>query len=151
MKIKIQDLEHLAISGVSVQTYPAQNEYAEAYFQWVPYDLQTSFQNPAAVSGRLTGWHHASVFTQVETHADDEMFFFTHGSCIMIFCDLKDGVPAMDTVQLARIPAGTQLIIQAGKAHFVPVAEGDSFEAVLFAPQQDSPRVALPEAVEGVF
>ena len=150
MEVQIQDIAQMRISGVSVQGYPAQNEYAEAYFRWVPYNLKTGFQNPAAVSGCLTGWHHAPVFTQVETHADDEMFFFTQGSCIMIFCDLKDGSPDMDSVQLARIPAGTQLIIQAGKAHFVPVAEGDCFEAILYAPEQDSPRVSLPEMVEGI-
>ena len=150
MKLPIHNINEVKISGVSIQLNPQENEYKERYFQWTPYNLKTSFNGQEIISGRLIGWHHAPVFTEVETHGSDEMFFFTHGECIMIFCDLKNGIPALETVQLARIPAGTQVLVHAGKAHFVPVATGDYFEAVLYAPVQDSPRASLAEPIEGI-
>ena len=68
----------------------------------------------------------------------------------MLFCDLEQGTPVMESMQLARIEPGTQIIVHAGKGHFVPVAVEDSFDAVVYAPDQQAPRVQLPEVVEGV-
>ena len=116
MKLPIHNINEMKISGVSIQLNPQENEYKERYFQWTPYNLKTSFNGQEIISGRLIGWHHAPVFTEVETHGSDEMFFFTHGECIMIFCDLKNGIPALETVQLARIPAGTQVRLTPGES-----------------------------------
>jgi len=57
----------------------------------------------------------------------------------------------MKTAQVVRIQAGTQIIIPASKAHFVPVAEGDEpVEIVVVAPRMDAPRIDLPDSVEGI-
>ena len=55
----------------------------------------------------------------------------------------------MDTAQIVRIPAGTQLDIAAGKGHFVAVAEGDTFKAIVVSPVQEAPRMDLAEEVIG--
>jgi hypothetical protein len=50
-----------------------------------------------------------------------------------------------------RIQAGTQIIVAAGKGHFVPVAEGPEYvAAVVISPKMAAPRLSLPETVEGV-
>lgn len=150
MKTPIRDIREMKIAGVEVQSYPVENEYIETYFKWVPYHLQAAFAKNETIVGYLKGWHHAPVFTEVETHTDNEVFYFVHGACLMLFCDLEQGTPVMESMQLARIEPGTQIIVHAGKGHFVPVAVEDSFDAVVYAPDQQAPRVQLPEVVEGV-
>ena len=149
MEVTIQEIGSVSIPGVRVQRYPAQNEYIESYFKWTPYGLDARFASEETILGYLKGWHHAPVFHEVELHADNEVFCFVHGTCIMPFCDIADGKPVMETMQLVRIEPGTQIIVAAGKGHFVPVAEGDFFEAVVYAPAQQAPRVPLPETVCG--
>jgi oxalate decarboxylase/phosphoglucose isomerase-like protein (cupin superfamily) len=70
----------------------------------------------------LEAWRHTPVFTEVETHCDSEMFYFLFGVALMLFADLKDGQVDLETVQIVRIQPGAQIIIAAGKAHFVPAA-----------------------------
>ena len=70
----------------------------------------------------------------------------------MPFMDIQDGVPLMDTAQIVRIYAGSQIIISAGKGHYVPVAEGDEpIIVVVVAPQMGDIKMALPEPIEGVI
>ena len=97
----------------------------------------------------LQGWHHTPNFTAIEYHEDAEQFYFTEGTALMLFIDIADGKPAMDTAQIVRIPAGTQLDIAAGKGHFVAVAEGDTFKAIVVSPVQEAPRMDLAEEVIG--
>jgi oxalate decarboxylase/phosphoglucose isomerase-like protein (cupin superfamily) len=69
----------------------------------------------------------------------------------MLFMNIKDGQPDPETAQVVRIRAGTQLVIPAGKAHFVPVAEGDEpVEIIVVAPKMDAPRMPLPFEIVGI-
>jgi mannose-6-phosphate isomerase-like protein (cupin superfamily) len=150
MKIAIQDLTPGLVKGVAVQLPSDQPGYQETYFEWTPSSLTTQFQSTEVSGGVLRAWRHTPVFTEVETHVDAEMFYFLSGVALMLFADLKDGQADLETVQIVRIQPGTQIIIAAGKAHFVPVAvDATPVVAVVVSPQMGAPRVALAEAVEG--
>jgi oxalate decarboxylase/phosphoglucose isomerase-like protein (cupin superfamily) len=82
---------------------------------------------------------------------DAEMFYFLGGTAIMLFADVKNGKPDSGSIRIVRIHAGTRIIIPEGKAHFVPVAEGDTpLSVIVVAPKMDAPRILLPEPVLGV-
>lgn len=149
-EIQIQDLRPGLVPGLSV-AMPGDRPYGEAYFEWTEAPLTTTFKTPEVSGGTLRAWKSVPAFTQVETHVDAEMFYFLAGTAIMPFADLKDGKPDMSSLQIVRIQAGTRIIIPHGKAHFVPVAEGDTpVSVVVVAPKMEAPRVALPKAVIGI-
>jgi mannose-6-phosphate isomerase-like protein (cupin superfamily) len=151
MKIAIQDLTPGLVKGVEVQLPSAQLGYRETYFEWTPSSLVAQFKKPDVSGGILEARRHTPVFTEVETHCNSEMFYFLSGVALMLFADLKDGQVNLETVQIVRIQPGTQIIIAAGKAHFVPVAaDSTPVVAVVVSPQMGAPRVLLAEAVEGV-
>jgi mannose-6-phosphate isomerase-like protein (cupin superfamily) len=151
MKIAIQDLTPGLVKGVEVQLPSSQPGYRETYFEWTPSSLVAQFKKSEVSGGILEAWRHTSVFTEVETHCDSEMFYFVSGVALMLFADLKDGQVDLETAQIVRIQPGTQIIIVAGKAHFVPVAaDSTPVVAVVVSPQMGAPRVLLAEAVEGV-
>ena len=146
----IQDLVPGLVPGVSV-ALPGDGPYREGYFEWLAAPLTTSFATSQISGGNLTSWKNVPLFTQVETHVDAEMFYFLGGTAIMLFADLVNGKPDMRSIRIVRIHPGTRLVIPAGKAHFVPVAEGDTpVSVVVVAPKMEAPRVALPEPVMGV-
>ncbi len=150
-KIKIRNLEPNMIRGIDVLLPDETPGYQETYFTWTASSVIAQFNKKEVSGGILEAWHHTPVFTEVETHCDQEMFYFRSGVALMLFVDIKDECPDMDTAQMARIKAGTQIIISAGKAHFVPVAEdSEPVLAVVVSPKMDAPRVSLPEAVEGI-
>ena len=149
MQVKIQDLKDVTISGVNVAFTDTCEAYKEDFFEWTAFPVVTGFNTGNIMSGLLQGWHHTPNFDKIEYHADAEQFYFTEGTALMLFIDIKDGKPAMDTAQIVRIPAGTQLDIAAGKGHFVAVAEGCTFKAVVVSPVQDAPRMDLPEMICG--
>lgn len=149
MQVKIQDLKDVTISGVNVAFTDTCEAYKEDFFEWTAFPVVTGFKTGNIMSGLLQGWHHTPNFDKIEYHADAEQFYFTEGTALMLFIDIKDGKPAMDTAQIVRIPAGTQLDIAAGKGHFVAVAEGCTFKAVVISPVQDAPRMDLPEMICG--
>ena len=149
MQVKIQDLKDVTISGVNVAFTDTCEAYKEDFFEWTAFPVVTGFKTGTIMSGLLQGWHHTPNFDKIEYHADAEQFYFTEGTALMLFIDIKDGKPAMDTAQIVRIPAGTQLDIAAGKGHFVAVAEGCTFKAVVVSPVQDAPRMDLPEMICG--
>lgn len=149
MKVKIQDLKDVSIKGVNVAFTETCEAYKEDFFEWTAFPIVTSFKTDKIMSGLLQGWHHTPNFSVIEYHEDAEQFFFTEGTALMLFIDIVDGAPAMDTAQIVRIPAGTQLDIAAGKGHFVAVAEGCTFKAIVVSPVQDAPRMDLPEMVCG--
>jgi mannose-6-phosphate isomerase-like protein (cupin superfamily) len=150
-KIQIQDLQPGLVKGVEVllpETAPA---YEETYFRWAASPLVAQFQKKEVSGGILEAWRHTPVFTEVETHCDSEMFYFLSGEALMLFADLKEGQADLETTQIVRIQPGTQIIIAAGKAHFVPVAaDSTPVAAVVVSPKMGAPRVGLAEVVEGV-
>jgi len=149
-EICIKDLLPETVQGVFV-ALPGDEAYKESYFEWTASALVTEFKTSNISGGTLKAWKSVPLFTQVETHIDAEMFYFLGGEAIMPFADIKNGVPDMDSVEIVRIKPGTQIIITAGKAHFVPVAEGDTpVYIVVVAPKMDAPRIPLKEAVLGI-
>ena len=151
LKVNIQNLTPGVVPGVEVQVPGSINPYRENYFEWAGSSLTTTLQTKEISGGVLKAWHHVPIFKQIETHIDAEMFYFVSGVALMLFMDVENGSPMMKTAQVVRVQAGTQIIIPASKAHFVPVAEGDEpVEIVVVAPRMDAPRIDLPDSVEGI-
>ena len=148
-QIEIKDLKPGAVKGVEVQMPGEAQAYKERFFEWSASSLTSKFKASEISGGILKAWHHVPAFDEIETHVDAEMFFFTSGTALMLFVDLIHGVPDMDTAQIMRIQPGTQIIISAGKGHFVSVAEGDEpVSIVVISPKMDAPRTKLPETAE---
>jgi dTDP-4-dehydrorhamnose 3,5-epimerase-like enzyme len=150
-KIKIQDLTPGLVKGIEVQMPTETAGYTETYFEWTASSLVAKFNTTEISGGILQTWHHVPVFQEVETHIDAEVFYYVSGVALMLFVDLKDGRPNMDSAQIVRIQPGTQLIVPAGKGHFVAVAEGAKpVFAVIVSPKMYAPRTTLPVSVEGI-
>lgn len=151
MDITITNIAETPIAGVRVsmpQDYE-KGRYCEDFFTWTGMPLVSSFNTGDIMMGVLQGWHHTPNFDKIEYHADKESFYFMQGTALMLFVDIKDGKADLATSQIVRIPAGTELEIAAGKGHFVAVAEGDHFSALVTSPVQDAPRLPLPQMVCG--
>jgi hypothetical protein len=149
-KVAIQDLKPGLVRGVEVYLPSGEGVYKETYFEWAASPLRAKFSSQEISGGILKVWHHVPVFSEMEKHADAEMFYFTIGVALMPFVDLVNGQPDMATLQIVRIQPGTQLIIAAGKAHFVPVAEGsEPVGIIVVAPKMEAPRVTLALPVKG--
>lgn len=139
-EIKIADIEKTAISGVTVVTARDLAPYRESNFVWTATPLAASFKSCDVSGGFLKMSYHAPVFSQVETHVDDESFFFVSGTALMLFADMKDGAVDLDSARIVRIRPLTQFIVKAGEAHFVAVAETDEpVYAVVVSPKMDAP------------
>jgi len=150
-QIKIQDLSPKLVPGVEVQMPAVNPPYRENYFEWAGSTLVAKLQTNEMSGGVLRAWRNVPVFREIETHIDAEMFYFVSGVALMLFMDVKDGQPDPETAQVVRIRAGTQIVIPSGKAHFVPVAEGDEpVEIIVVAPKMDAPRMPLPFVIEGI-
>jgi mannose-6-phosphate isomerase-like protein (cupin superfamily) len=149
-QIPIEDFAPGVVPGVSA-AMPGDQAYRETYFAWTAAPIAPRFKTVEVTGGTLKTWKSVPLFREVETHVDAELFFFLEGTAIMVFADLEAGLPVMESVKIVRIAAGTRIIIPEGKAHFVPVAEGDTpLSIVVVAPRMDAPRVPLAEAVLGV-
>lgn len=150
MQIKIQDLAEGVVSGVRVaKALPVTSR--SDYFEWTANPICTYFQLEGMTGGFLVSHQKECRFDQVETHVDDEVFFFVSGVGLMLFMDYQDGVPDMETAQIVRIQPGTILTIEKGKGHFVAIAEGqDPVCAVVCAPPMEAPSLPLPESIWGV-
>jgi len=151
MNIKITDIADTQISGVRV-SLPRdyrKNLYSEDYFTWSGMPIVSAFKTENIMMGILEGWHHTPNFDKIEYHEDKESFYFISGVALMYFVDIRGGKPEIETSQIVRIPAGVELEIEAGKGHFVAVAESDCFSALVTSPVQEAPRIALPEIVCG--
>lgn len=147
--IPICDIAATTISGVTVKLPDSYVPYKERYFQWTAFPLISHFKSLEIQCGLLEGWHHTPEFSEIEYHADNELFYFLHGSALMLFCDIADGAPVMGSCQIVRIPAGCELEIAAGKGHFIAVAEDLHFQAIVVSPKQDAPRLSLSTTVAG--
>ncbi len=149
-EITIRDLAPGLVPGLTV-AMPGDAPYREAYFEWTAIPLTGVFKTPQIAGGSLKSWKSDPLFHEVETHVDAEMFYFLAGTALMLFADMKSGKPDMASAQVVRIAPCTRLIIPAGKAHFVPVAETDvPLSVVVVAPKMEAPRFDLPEPVRGV-
>lgn len=149
MKTKIVSSREARVPGVRFCHGADCAVHREAYFTCTPLALQTAFRRADnLVCGVLEGWHHVPRFCTLETHSDAETFVFTQGTALMPFCDIVNGIPDLATVQIVRIEAGTQVEVAAGKGHFVAVAEGDHFCALVYCPQQPAERIALAQPIE---
>jgi mannose-6-phosphate isomerase-like protein (cupin superfamily) len=150
-RIPIQDLEPGLVGDIKAQMPGAVAPYKDTYFEWIGSSLICKFRTPEISGGILKTWHHVPIFSEIETHIDAEMFYFVSGVAIMLFMDVDGGQPNLDSAQIVRIQPGTQIVIPAGKGHFVAVAEGDEpVEMIVVAPKMDAPRITLPIPVEGV-
>jgi len=150
-QVKIQDMLPGLVAGVDVQMPGDVAPYRETYFEWTGSSLLACFHTPEISGGVLRAWRHVPVFAEIETHIDAEMFYFISGTALMLFMDLADGQPDSSSAQIVRIRPGTQIVIPAGKAHFVAVAEGDErVEIIVVSPRMPAPRMMLVEPVEGV-
>lgn len=150
-EVSIQDLMPGVVQGVTVQLPSNQAGYRESFFEWTASSLVAQFEKKEISGGVLRSWHHTPNFKEIETHTDAEMFYFISGVALMIFVDVEAGCPKVDSAQIVRIQPGTQIIISAGKGHFVAVAEGDEpVSAIVISPRMEAPRIALPEGIAGV-
>ena len=148
MNIKIQDLKKGTIRGVCVQEPDAVKPHCENYFEWNESTLTADFQSIEISGGLLYSWHHTPNFSQIEYHDDCEMFYFISGAAIMLFIDIEHGEPVMSSAQIVRIKAGTQIIIDKMKGHFVPVSETDEpVKIVVVSPKMPAHRIILPEEI----
>ena len=150
-KIKIQDLVAGLVSGIDIQLPQQAETYKETYFEWTATTVIAKMNTNEISGGVLRAWHHKPAFNEIETHMDTEMFYFISGVALMLFIDIKNNKPEMDSAQIVRILPGTQISISPGKGHFVAVADGsEPMCAVVVAPKMEAPRMRLTEAVEGV-
>ena len=151
MKIIIQDIKPDLVRGVQVHMPGSSEEYEEKYFNWSKSTLSAKFDTSEITGGILTSWHYKPVFEEIETHIDNEVFYFIDGEAIMMFADITGGEPDMRSTQVVRIKKGTHIVVSAGKGHFVPVSSGDAvLKMVVFSPMMEAPRIKLPESVEAV-
>lgn len=149
-KCRIIDIAPGAVSGVEVQMPGTAEAYRENWFEWTATTLRSDMKTTRLAGGVLDIRKHTPVFSELEFHSDNEMFYFVQGTAIMPFADIKDGKIDEDSVQIVRVPAGTQIIIRPDKAHFVAVAQDDTpVRIVVASPAMDAPRLALEEPVAG--
>jgi hypothetical protein len=68
----------------------------------------------------------------------------------MLFMDIRSGIPDLNSAQIVRILPGTQIIIPAGKGHFVPVSEqSEPALIVVVAPKMGDIKFVLGKSVFG--
>ena len=149
-EIKIQSLEEAKVEGIRYHNTGKDSTWKENYFEWTSYGIETSFKSKEIKCGLLEGWHHTPVFDVIEYHEDKELFWFYEGNAVIMFCDIVDGKGDASTAKIVRIPEGTELEIEAGKGHFVAVAEGEHYKTVVISPNQDAPRLPLSEVIIGI-
>ena len=150
-RVPMQKLALGLVNGIQVQMPDTSEIEKELYFEWAPSSLIAQFNTNSISGGLLRSFRHEPVFNEIESHIDAEMFYFISGTAIMLFIDIKNKRPLLDTAQIVYIQTGTQLIIPAGKGHFVPVPEGDEpLEIVVVAPKMGDIIMKLPEPVEGI-
>ena len=125
--------------------------YRENYFEWAASATYCQFSVIPNQRGILSCQTAEPQFQEFEYHKDKEFFYFVQGTALMPFANFdSEGKVNEASIQIVRIPEGIQLIIDAGKLHFVPVAEGPGeVKIVVVSPKMDSPRVPVRESVNG--
>lgn len=146
----IIQMEECTVPGVHFARPDSNELYQEAYFTWQPMGPCGDYHTMQIGGGYLVAYRHVPEYREIEYHEDTEIFYFTSGDVVMPFCTIRDGVPDMQTLQIVYIPEKTQLILEPGTGHFVPVAaNGLTAQIVVVAPKMDAPRLSLPTPVVG--
>lgn len=150
MRILVEDLKPGLVSGIRVQLPKESSISDDSYFIWSESSLTASFQTKDISGGVLCSVRKEIKFQEMEYHQDDEMFYFTSGIGIMAFCDIQNGKVISESIQLVRIRQGTQIIIEKGKGHFVPVAESEKMlKIIVVSPKMEALKVMTDEVIEG--
>ena len=150
-QVRIVDLKNGIVPGIEVLLPGERISYHADYFEWLPSTLTVQFQKKFVSGGVLQAWRHAPIFQRIETHPDAELFFFISGVALMLFMEMSKDQPDLESAQIVRIRPGSQIIIPAGKAPYVPVAEDTHFvEMVVISPKMEATCLILPEAIEGI-
>lgn len=145
---QIEDLKENLINGVVVQLPDSAHTEKGEYFEFTPTDLITDYKRAQIGGGILRSSHHKVEFHTAEYHEDRETFIFFSGIAVMLFIDIENGSAKIESARLVRIQKGTKLVIEPGKGHYVPVAEGNEpVCAVVEAPPMPAVKVELPEIV----
>ena len=140
------------VAGRQVQLPGEAQLEKEAYFEWEPSKLIGEFKTTKIRGGILQSFNNESLFSEVETHIDTELFLFLEGTAIMPFVDLVDGKPVMKSMQIVRILSGTQITIPPGKGHFVPIPEDNTpLKIIVIAPEMGDIMIDLPEPIKAIF
>lgn len=148
MKLRIQDIRQAALNSVTVQLPDAVPAEQVGHYKWFPSSITVPFSTTQISGGIVYAYPHAIEFDKVEYHEDYELYSFYQGSAAMILCDIVDGKPVSESIQLIRIEAGTQLLLHPYKGHYVPIALGE--EAVRFnvvSPKMAAHYAKLEETV----
>lgn len=148
--IKVEDIRENSVPGVTVHLPNKIPSFSEIYFEWYPSSITADFHSNRINVGMICSWHHKLEFDQVEYHSDKEIFYFVSGVGIMLFADIVDGKVDMTTVQLERIFPGTELVVDAFKGHFVPVAQNDEpVRIIVVEPEMSAPRIMSKTVICG--
>lgn len=150
MEIRIINAEDASISDVRFAFPKSENVLRRGNFEWSSFPLESLLRTNKVISGILKGWHRTVEFDTVEYHMDTENFYFAEGVCIMPFANRIGDAVDIGSLQLVRIQPGTQVEVKAGKCHYVPIPEGDTFRAFVFTPRQDSILLSLDDTVRGI-
>ena len=150
MKLEIQEISDVQMEGVRVALPGTEGVLRKNHFEWISFALETKETTDRIISGLLEGWHHEVKFTEVEYHINPENFYFYEGTCLMLFADKTEEDEIIEgSLKLVRIHPGTQVEVAAGKCHYVPIPETDTFKAFVFTPIHESLMIDLPEEVTG--
>ena len=151
-EIQVESIKDANLTGVRIQLPEEERTYSESYFEWHESKLTANFNTNEVSGGVVNMWHHKYKYDKVEWHRDEEMFYFVDGDAVMLFADLDGDKVNPDTIQIVTIPEGTQIIIEARKAHFVPTLRGDGKgKMIVCCPKMDAIMVNLEESVLGVI
>ena len=96
-------------------------------------------------------WHRDPVFQKLEYHDDYEKFVFLSGNALFPVADTRDGAVCAGSFRVLRVTPGTEVLVPPGKAHFMPVAEGDEpVRITVVCPEMPFYHVYLDEETRAV-
>ncbi|WP_195542639.1 hypothetical protein [Massiliimalia timonensis] len=110
-----------AVAGIAM--YPIesaekiQEDYFTAYFHRPSFPFQDSSVKCNLIRTAGSTWPVS--IDKVETHSEPEVFCFVEGISTMLFVDVHDSKPDLESAVLLKIPPGTVLQISKGKAHYI--------------------------------
>lgn len=148
MNVNIQELKDGLVRGVKVILPEDMETNALDWYQWTTAEAKASFDSPVVNGIIVKAWKHVPTFQEVEYHGDTETQFFISGDAIMVFLDIENDLPIMESVQVVHIRPGTMIVIEKGKGHFVPVAKDDTPVIIAVTiPPTDFPHILLDEPI----
>lgn len=147
----IEDIRADNDYGLIVQMPKEGSVYQEDYFYWKGSVRTVDFKTNRIMTGTMKTWHRTPVFQKLEYHEDYEKFVFLAGNALFPVADTKDGAVCDDSFRVLRVTPGTEVTVPPGKAHFMPVAEGDEPVCItVVCPEMPFHHVFLKEEVQAV-